>query len=312
MELLYWQKTKKRKFCLLNASEMIILGAVRRALLSGYSFGVRKLGAVPTYGNSFAMSGCGWLIPFYFGVISAMKARGVMNSESIYSGTSAGSLASLVAACDLNCTEAMQLLASLPADEVFLSDKNSGLRRTLVQMLPPDTVERCQGRLHVTLTKVWPNPMRSATVISHFKSKEHIVDVVAASCFIPLYSAQQLAVTVGEQPERYIDGGVFAFMPPVGDVTISPFPQRFVYDLLPAAMRPTGGLRPACIYLDRSQYPLRRLLGWVLTPPPEAEMWDLFHSGERVANAWMDKHSVRKDRDLVAAGRSNQLSPKQQ
>lgn len=147
------------------------------------------------------------------------------------------------------------------------------------------------------MTKVWPNPANSTTIVSQFKSADHLVDVVAASCFIPLYSATKLAVQVGDHPDRYIDGGVFAFMPPIGEVTISPFPQRFIYDLLPDAVRPAPSTyRPACIYLDRSRYSLRRLLGWVLVPPPAQEMWGLFRGGQEAAHRWMDAHPHKQPR----------------
>jgi hypothetical protein len=250
------------------------------------------------------MSGCGWLIPFYFGVIDAMKARGVMNNSSIYAGTSAGSLASLVATCDLDCKEVMVTLTRLAKDPAFTFDKNLGLKGVLKNLLPPDALERCQGRLHVTLTKVWPSPGSDAVIISNFTSLEHLVDVVAASCFIPLYSAQQLAVQIGNHPDHYIDGGVFAFMPPIGDVTISPFPQRFIYDLLPIRPDPRNASRAACIYLDKRDFPLRKLLPWVLLPPPEEGMWELFHRGEEAANRWMDRNAVSAGSSDEAKGSS--------
>ena len=274
---------------------MMFLSAIKRVLCAHCSLSNRMMSTKnfnkQCYQNSFAMSGCGWLVPFYFGVIHAMKGRGVMNRSSIYAGTSAGSLASLVAACDLDCMEVMNELISLTKSSEFDSNKNNGLKKALKGLLPKNALDLCQGRLHVTLTKVWPNPMNDAVIVSDFRSIDHLVDVVAASCFIPLYSALQMAVRIEDHPDRYIDGGVFAFMPPLGEVTISPFPQRFIYELLPIRPDPAT-YRPACIYLPRSDFPLHRLLGWVLNPPKETDMWRLFRGGEEAANAWMDENNV--------------------
>lgn len=46
---------------------------------------------------SFAMSGCGWLTPFYFGVVEKMREAGYITDESLMAGTSGGSLGALIA-----------------------------------------------------------------------------------------------------------------------------------------------------------------------------------------------------------------------
>lgn len=228
-------------------------------------------------------------MPFYVGVIKAMKDRGVMNDRSYYAGTSSGSLGSLLACLNIPCEDAIGLMISLSRSKVFMGDMDRGLRTALKPLITPDALTRCQGRLHVTLTRVWPNPDSSATIISRFDSAEHLLDVVAASCFIPLYSAPKLAVNVGAKTDLYVDGGVLAFMPPIGDITISPFSQRFIYEILPLKPNPKT-YRPTCIYLNKTEYPVPKLLSWVLTPPPEKSMWELYHKGSEAANKWLDIH----------------------
>lgn len=98
-------------------------------------------------------------------------------------------------------------------------------------ILPSDVVSRCNGRLYVTVTQVWPRPSLQPQIVSQFSSPEHLVQTVAASCFIPLWSApRQLATKVtltraGSGPTWFADGGLLAFMPPVGDIRISPLPR---------------------------------------------------------------------------------------
>lgn len=245
------------------------------------------------------MSGCGWLIPFYIGAIKAMKDRGVMNSDSTFGGTSSGSLGSLIACCDVKPEDAMKSILELSTNSVFNSDKNKGLKEVLHELVDEKAITACQNRLFITMTKVWPNPDGVVTIVSKFDTKQHLLDVVAASCFIPLYSAPQLAVSVGNEASLYVDGGVLAFMPPVGDITISPFPRRFVYELFPIIKPNPKTFRPACIYLDRKDYPLHQLLSWVLIPPPEKEMWRLYHKGIEAANRWMDQNQVAVERHYI-------------
>ena len=269
---------------------MMILTVLKRAILSRLILNkVHTPSAPQKYGNSYALSGCGWLIPFYFGVVNSMKARGVMNNTSTFAGTSAGSLAALVACCNVDCQQVMIAMVKLAKDKEFQSDRTIGLKKILNKVLPSNALELCQGRLHVTMTKVWPSPENDAVIVSKFSSIDHLIDVVAASCYIPFYSSPKLATQIGKHPELYIDGGVFAFMPPIGDVTISPFPQRFIYEILPIKPDPKT-YRPACIFLSKTDYPLHKLLSWVLIPPEEEDMWALYHKGEDAAGKWMDSH----------------------
>jgi predicted acylesterase/phospholipase RssA len=53
----------------------------------------RLLSTVADNTKSFALSGCGWLIPFHLGVLDTMKEAGYLTDKSIIAGTSGGSLA---------------------------------------------------------------------------------------------------------------------------------------------------------------------------------------------------------------------------
>jgi len=274
----------------------------------------------PEYPNSFAMSGSGWLMPFYFGVIEAMKARGVMNDSSIYAGTSGGSLGALIAATNFPTDEALDLIIALSKDQLLWKDVNAGLRRSLRQLMPRDALDKCQGRLHVTATRIWPAPslndLLTPTIISEFDTEEHLLDAVAASCFIPIYSARKLAVNIrrgarsdsesdsdsdsdrnstnnnvtttasSSDNELFVDGGVLAFMPPVGEVTISPFSDaRF-------PIKPLN-FRPIQIHLDPADgYSFPQLIYWGLNPPGGRKMRELYQKGRDAANRWMDRYEL--------------------
>jgi len=165
-------------------------------------------------GLSFAMSGCGWLTPFYFGLIEKMREAGYISDSSIIAGTSGGSLGALVAVAGIHPREGLQLIKDMSLDKTFKNNIDLGLKSVLPSMLPSDITERANGRLHVCVTKLWPSP--SASIISKFDNVEDIIDIVAASCFIPFYSSPRALftkITSRSPSEYYIDGGVFGFMP---------------------------------------------------------------------------------------------------
>ena len=109
-------------------------------------------------------------------------------------------------------------------------------------------------------------------MLSHFESVDHLLDVVAASCFIPLYSATRLATTIVTNPnDLFVDGGVFAFIPPVGDVRVSAFPKY----VIPKAIFGT----PPHISPKMEDFFLPSLLKWSLIPAPEKKLYALFEAG---------------------------------
>lgn len=249
----------------------------------------RRLGVAKNYTTaprhgSFAMSGCGWLMPFHLGVIKSLKDAGIMNDRSHYAGTSGGSICSLLACSDMPCEEALELIVKMSTDPVVWSNMDAGLRITLDTLIAEDRMELFQGRLHVTTTKVWPEPKAEVTMFSKYESKQHLIDCIAASCFIPLYGARKLTVDMSHTPGvSFIDGGVFAFMPPVGDVTISPFSDAHFH------IKPPN-FRHIDIHLDKENYPLGKLLYRALKPAPAVELRELYQQGVIAADKWATMH----------------------
>ena len=226
--------------------------------------------------SSFALSGCGWLTPFYFGVIEKMIDAGYITNKSLVAGTSGGSLGALVAVSGISPRVGLEFVIAMSLDKHFKSNIDVGLKTVLPQILPDDIVERCNGRLHVCVTKLWPNPVGSPHIISEFQSKEDLIDTIAASCFIPLYSTPRTIFTkIAHRPlEYFIDGGVFGFMPPIGDVRVSPL------SVIPLR-------RPANVQIRPSVFTTPKLLSWVLTPAPPAVLEELYQEGYRAAEEWI-------------------------
>lgn len=200
------------------------------------------------------------LWPFYVGCMEVMKAHGYLTNKSIVAGTSGGSIAALIACCDvLSSEEILKISVNMGTNRNFMNNIDAGLKSTIRSLLPHDALQRCNGRLHIVTTKLWPAPTLTPTVISTFCDEEMLIDAVAASCFIPLYSARRLYTHIhGFGKSQFIDGGVLAFMPPIGDVKISPFKQGLLRRQVPAT-----------IYLDQLVYSRPRLVVYSLKPDPK-------------------------------------------
>lgn len=208
-----------------------------------------------------------------------------MNSESHYSGTSGGSICALHACSEMSCEEILELIIKMSSDPIVWKNMDAALRLSLAALVTEEALQRCQGRLHVTTTKVWPNPTPRVTIISRFTSTAHLIDCVAASCFIPLYGDTKLTVRIGPTEEKYIDGGVFAMIPPVGKVTISPFGNEHF------RLGGPPNFRPIDIHLDRKEYPLGKLLYRTLHPAPESELRRLCDKGVEAAERWLERRA---------------------
>jgi hypothetical protein len=188
----------------------------------------------------------------------------------------------------LDTKESLEAIIKFSKDKSFQSNIDNGLKKTLDDMLPDDIVERSNGRLHVVTTKVWPSFERKPIIINHFKDREHLLDTISASCFIPLYSTpNKLFTRIQQNPgELFIDGGVFAWMPPLGDIRVSPFPR----DLLSLV-----GKRTPHICLPNHAIPARKLLSWILSPAPPNQLRYLYEMGKSEAEIFITETTKKNN-----------------
>lgn len=232
--------------------------------------------------HSFAFSGCGWLTPFHLGVIDSMKQHSFLTKESILAGTSGGSIAALIGCIDYNPKDAMELLITMSKKPNILYDIDGSLRQTLFDILQEDVISKCNNRLHVVITNIWPmTSLAGMNIISHFENKQQLIDVIAASCFIPGYSARKLSTLVHGNHGQFVDGGLRAFIPPIGDIRVTPFPLHFLRHL---------SSRSPNIMLPSSKYSLPQLVRWSLFPPSEKQLYDLYYEGFKASEEYIQLH----------------------
>ena len=233
---------------------------------------------------SIAMSGCGWLAPFYLGVIKSLKSKNYLTKNSIYGGTSGGSLGALIGCADIDTDLAAKIFIAMSEDKKFHKNIDHGIKMHLRTIIPEDVLSKVNDRLFIVTTKVWPdiNNIKKPIITSHFKDIDHLIDVVSASCFIPIWSNRSsihslFTKIISDPNSLYVDGGLASWMPPIGDVRVTPFPKTLIFTK-----------RKPHITLPPNKYSTFTLISWVLQPPPPEKILELYKEGEIAANKWIE------------------------
>jgi hypothetical protein len=245
----------------------------------GMRSGVRMVSSgVSSAGSlSYSFSGAGWLTPYHLGVIHALKEFNLISSKSIVAGSSGGAIAAVIVSTNVSELDALEAFKISVHDSKPMKNIDSNLRKMLSEMLPPDAYLRCSHTCHLTITKVSPL-QKTPFLISEFSSNSDLIDCVATSCFIPLYCAPKTFTIF--RGEKSIDGGIFAFLPPIGDITVNPLPQvgKYMFNPRRSVIHP--------LLVPEYSVPLKTMIRWSLFPPSEAVLDDLFRLGDRSARLW--------------------------
>ncbi|KAJ8245493.1 hypothetical protein GJAV_G00271320 [Gymnothorax javanicus] len=181
-------------------------------------------------GWNLSFAGCGFLGIYHVGVASCLLEQApylIKGASKIY-GASAGALTACVLAGDASitkcCEDAIELakearkrnLGPLHPSFNLLKVLRAGLQRDL----PSDAHTRASGRLCVSLTRVSDGQNE---LVSHFDSKEELIQALICSCFIPVYCG---LIPPSFRGVRYVDGGISNNLPQYetqNTITISPF-----------------------------------------------------------------------------------------
>lgn len=196
-------------------------------------------GSVPfaSLGWSMSFSGCGFLGIYHLGVIHSLSTHGrkLLLNISRFGGASAGSLiASTLATRGFEpdiIEKATQFCYDL-AEEArnkpmgVLSPTMSLLkpvRAFLTKILPEDCHLYATKRLYISVTELLTNQNH---LICEFESKEHLIDCLLASSFIPYLTGKEL-ITIGKK--CFVDGGMTDNMPEIPGgrtILVAPFAGR--------------------------------------------------------------------------------------
>ncbi|XP_018339221.1 PREDICTED: patatin-like phospholipase domain-containing protein 3 isoform X2 [Trachymyrmex septentrionalis] len=176
---------------------------------------------------NLSFAGCGFLGIYHVGVAVCFKKYAPHLLLNKISGASAGAIAACCLLCDLPlgemtsnvlrvAREARQrtlgpFSPSFNIQEILLD----GLRK----FLPDDAHIRVNGKLHISLTRVYDG---KNVIVSQFNSKDDLMQALLASSFVPLFSGLLPPRFHGI---RYMDGGFSDNLPTLDEntITVSPF-----------------------------------------------------------------------------------------
>jgi hypothetical protein len=130
------------------------------------------------------------------GVVKALQqSYDLTNSSLSISGASAGSIAAVMAICEVDQDNAMKCAIKL-ADEAGVFTRPGGLsgiwggliKRWLEELLPEDCHVICSGKVHISVTSLTVTlvPLHRH-VINTFHSKSDLIDACLASVHIPFF-----------------------------------------------------------------------------------------------------------------------------
>jgi len=163
------------------------------------------------------MGGGGVLFWWMAGVMQELCHKGPNNLTGHYSlrGASAGALACVFGACNINADDALDLAHKLALENgVFerplgLVGVWGGIIRTwLHHLLPEDAAERCSGKVQIVVVAV---PILKRKIISNFDNKIDVIDACLASTHVPFLMDGKFAAKIKGQ--RVIDGAFLDDLP---------------------------------------------------------------------------------------------------
>ena len=178
--------------------------------------------------KSISFSGCGFLGFYHVGVASCLKMHApgwLKNVEKIY-GCSGGSLVGAMLLGDVRFEEVCQRLMNIVKDlrSRYLGPFSPGfklnemLMRDIEDGLPEDAHILATGKLYISLTRFRDG---KNVIVSDYKTRDELVQVLLSSCFIPFYSG---IFPPKYRGVRYVDGGLSNNLPAFHDtITVSPW-----------------------------------------------------------------------------------------
>lgn len=243
-------------------------------------------------GLGFGFSAGGLLFPYFVGNAVALKRLGLITEDTVFAGSSAGSLISAFLVCGLD--PEMLMGANIEMYRELRSKGTVGQVRDVVEtyahaVLPPDAHLKAKGRLNVSVVRVnkWHSPFLQPVYVNEFHSKDDLVQALLTSSHVPLYMDTKMTSTY--RGRTCVDGGLgtnFIPVPPCTEpVTVCCFPNMpFESDIAP-------GKYSAC---DHS---LRKMLQFALLPPSEDKIVELFELGVNDVLDWATQ--ITRPEDLL-------------
>ncbi|XP_006893265.1 PREDICTED: patatin-like phospholipase domain-containing protein 2 [Elephantulus edwardii] len=255
---------------------------------------------------NISFAGCGFLGLYHIGVASCLREHApflVANATHIY-GASAGAVtaSALISGACLGEAGADIIEVSKEARKRFLGPLHPSfnvvktIRGYLLKTLPDNCHELANGRLGISLTRVSDG---ENVIISHFSSKEELVQANICSTFIPVYCG---LIPPSLQGVRYVDGGISDNLPRYelkNTITVSPFSGES--DICPQDS--STNIHELRVTNTSIQFNLRNLyrLSKALFPPEPMVLRELCEQGYRDGLRFLRRNGLLNQPNPLAA-----------
>ncbi|XP_019869560.1 patatin-like phospholipase domain-containing protein 2 isoform X2 [Aethina tumida] len=221
---------------------------------------------------NLSFAGCGFLGIYHVGVASCFRKYAPHLLLNKISGASIGAIAASAMLCDLSLGDVTSNILSVaiearkkslgPFNPTF--NVHNLLRDGLEKFLPEDAHHRVNGKLHVSLTRWYDG---KNVIVSHFDSREELIEALLASAFIPLFSGIFPPKFKGV---RYVDGGCSDNLPTLDENTITVSPFCGESDICPRDdSSQLFHINIANTSIELSKYNMYRLFRILFPPQPE-------------------------------------------
>eukprot|EP01097_Dermamoeba_algensis_P008493 TRINITY_DN5690_c0_g1_i1.p1 TRINITY_DN5690_c0_g1~~TRINITY_DN5690_c0_g1_i1.p1 ORF type:complete len:328 (-),score=60.77 TRINITY_DN5690_c0_g1_i1:62-1045(-) len=177
---------------------------------------------------SFSFSGCAWLLSYHVGCGRALRELPLSTRNNTYFlGSSGGGLIASIVASGSCLDSVMKVIIDMRkrANGSWtgpVGKCSAFVEEGLSSVLVPDAHKKLSGKLFLSLTEIdgWRVKNR---IVNHFESKQDLVSLLMASCYVPLYWEKG----VEYQGKTFIDGGFTNNQPVLSPETVTICPYHY-------------------------------------------------------------------------------------
>lgn len=234
-----------------------------------------------------SFSGGGFIGIYHVGVAIAFKKFAPHIASRKVLGASSGALASMCLVTNMPFDQAISGIAKMSIHCRSLTLGPFDPRFSIFDIMKGSLNEfTCEDAHLIGTNKLYISLTRAATlqneIITDFESREELVDVLMASCFIPYFLG---LIPPKVRGVTYIDGGFTDNLPTHDENTITVSPFAGMATIRP---RPSNTKLPDIIYTPENAM---RVVKTVFSPPPKA-LADLCQEGFNDALEFIWKHDL--------------------
>ncbi|GIL84316.1 hypothetical protein Vretifemale_13016 [Volvox reticuliferus] len=228
----------------------------------------------------FGFSAGGLLFPYFLGVAVQLQAMNVLRPETPVAGASAGSIVAVCTKSGLSEQQLLDAFVDLSRDcrqGGTRTRLKSVLQRVLQEALPYDIHERCEGRVFLAVTRLFPD--FAPLTVSSFTSRQDVIDTLLVSSHIPYWFDGSLFTSYRDG--MYFDGGITNFIPSTPTALchrVCCFPSEKLRAF------PNIDLSPDTY--EAWPYDMGTMLSWAFEPAPDETLMFLVEKGKRDARSW--------------------------